>query len=420
MAETPTPSDYDIFKGTELYTTSFEVDFQNGNLNKDLFLDLSVKEINMTESLLTPGLQTSITLQSFFHNPVIKVLDNFKAAVADITVVKAILPQYGYPDNMKISSRIYRLDNRKLINNNIEEFVLHGCDDTLLNDARNLVSKSWKCVSPSAIVNEILSSCVGAKTKDVESSGPGRDYIAENIHPFQVINQQADVALAGSTDPSFVHYMTYENITPGDPRGTHHFRSLKSLTAPTSGVAKFFSQETAAVSGYGHPESILTYSFPCDFDFLSDILNGVDLDGSQMASLAVVNPMLKMSSLLGNKAAGCGNGRGNYMTSLTNFNSAKDQDSCNTDVEKHLLLRQARMSLLEEDKIALRLTVPWNPVLHAGNMIEVYFYNKATEKFDNYASGYYLIHSMTHNIKAGGYGTTTMDCVSRSVGGGIQ
>jgi hypothetical protein len=107
------------------------------------------------------------------------------------------------------------------------------------------------------------------------------------------------------------------------------------------------------------------------------------------------------------------------MTSLTNFNSAKDQDSCNTDVEKHLLLRQARMSLLEEDKISLRLTVPWNPVLHAGNIIEVYFHSYGTDKFDNFGTGLYLIHSMTHNIKNGGYGTTTMDCVARSVGGGI-
>ena len=108
------------------------------------------------------------------------------------------------------------------------------------------------------------------------------------------------------------------------------------------------------------------------------------------------------------------------MTSITNYNSAKDQDSCNTDVESHLLLRQARMSLLEEDKIALRLTVPWNPILHAGKMIEVYMPNKGTEKFDNFGTGLYLIHSLTHTIKNGGYATTTMDCVSRSVGGGIQ
>ncbi len=401
------------------YVTSFEVDFYSDALNDPLFFDLSAKEITMTESLLTPGLQTSITLQSFAHNPIIKVLDDFKASIANIKIVKPILREYGYPDVMEISSRVYRMDGRHLINNRTEEFTLHGCDDTLLNDARNLVSKSWKCVSPSAVVNEVLSSCVGAKTKDVEFSGNGRDYIAENIHPFQVISQQADVALAESTDPSFIHYMTYENFTAGDPRGTHHFRSLKSLTAPTNGVARFFTQETASITGYGHPESIQTYSFPCDFDYLSDLLNGIEDDGSLMSSIVTINPMLKFQSLLGNKNIGCGNGKGKYMTSLTNFNSAKDQDSCNIDVEKHLLLRQARMSLLEEDKISLRLTVPWNPILHAGKMIEVYFYNTETQKYDNFGTGLYLIHSMTHNIKNGGHGTTTMDCVSRSVGGGI-
>lgn len=410
--------------GPESYdraTTSFEVSFNN--VNDALFADLSAKEIMMTESLLTPGLQTSIKFNSFIHNPTIKVLDNFKSAVADITVVRPILKSFGMMDRLEISTRIYRLENRKLINNNTEEFTLQGCDDTLLDDARNLVSKSWKCVSPTAIVSEVLQSCVGAKTIDVESSGPARDYIAENIHPFQVINQQADVALAGD-DPSFVHYMTYENFSKGDPRGTHHFRSLRSLTAPNTGVARFFFQETGGNAGYGHPESIITHSFPCDFDYLSDILNGVDLDKKDLASLVVVNPMLKAFSLLGDKAAfaakaGCGMGGGQYMTSLTNYNSSKDQDSCNTDVESHLLKRQARMSLLEQDKITLRLTVPWNPVLHAGRMIEVYILNKETEKYDNYGYGLYLIHSLTHNIKAGGYSTTTMDCVADTAGGGI-
>jgi len=415
MASPLEVSDPKAFSG--LTTTSFEVSF-NG-VNDDLFADLSAKEITLTESLLTPGLQTSIKFHSFFHNPVIKVLDNFKSAVVDIKVIRPILKDFGMLDFLELSTRIYRLENRKLLNNNTEEFTLQGCDDSLLDDARNLVSKSWKCVNPSAIVNEVLSSCVGAKTKQVESSSPARDYIAENIHPFQVINQQADVALANGNDPSFIHYMTYENFSKGDPRGTHHFKSLNSLTADNFGVARFFYQESGNMAGFGHPESILTYSFPCDFDYLSDILNGVDLDKKEMSSLVVINPMLKSYHLLGNKAAGCGIGGGQYMTSFTNFNSSKRQDTCNSDVEKHLLLRQARMSLLEQDKIALRLTVPWNPVLHAGKMIEVYFPNKETEKYDNYGWGLYLIHSLTHNIKAGGYSTTTMDCVADTVGGGI-
>lgn len=401
------------------FLTSFQVDFSE-NVPDNLFNDLSCAEITMTESLLTPGLQTSVKFQSTVSNFFQKFLDDFRSSVVNITLRRPILEVYGKPSIMEVSSRIYRLDNRKLISDNIEEFTLHGCDDTLLTDASNLVSKSWKCVTPSSIVSEVLSTCIGAKTKIVEGSGPARDYIAENIHPFQVINQQADVALASGNDPSFVHYMTYEGFSRNDPRGTHHFKSLKSLTSGNSGVAEFYSQETGVNAGYGNPQSIMLYSFPCDFDILSDILNGVGLDGSLLSSITTINPMLKAISLLGNKTAGCGNGRGKFMTSFTNINSSKDQDSCDTDVEKHLLLRQARMSLLEEDKIALRLTVPWNPVLHAGKMIEVYIANKELGNHNNYGSGLYLIHSMTHNIRNGGYGITTMDCVARSVGRGIQ
>lgn len=398
--------------------TSYTMTFDG--INDELFIDLSVKEMTLTESLMTPGLQTSMTFHNFIHTPTIKVLDNFKSAVINLYFERPVLQGFGFPKDLSIYSRIYRLSNRKLINNNVEEFTLHGCDDTLLNDARNLVSKSWKCVTPSSVVSEVLQSCVGAKSMDIESSGPARDYIAENIHPFQVINQQADVALAGGDDPSFLHYMTYEGFASGQPIGTHHFRSLKSLTAGDRGVARFFFQETGANAGFNHPESIITYSFLCDFDYLSDILNGLDLNGKLMSSLVTINPMLKQQSLLGNKAVGCGVGGGQYMTAFSNFNSAGEQDSCNSDVEKHLLLRQARMSLLEEDKLALRITVPFNPVLHAGKMIEVYIVNKSTGKYDNYGTGLYLIHSMTHNIKTGGYGVTTMDCVAQSVGGGIQ
>ncbi len=74
------------------------------------------------------------------------------------------------------------------------------------------------------------------------------------------------------------------------------------------------------------------------------------------------------------------------------------------------------MNLLESDKIALRITVPWNPELHAGEIIKLTLKNKNDPDQLNYGSGEYLIVSMTHNIRRGGFGTTTMDCVSKTVG----
>jgi hypothetical protein len=293
-------------------------------------------------------------------------------------------------------------------------FTIHGCDPSLLNDANAMVNQAWKCVTPSSIAAQVLSACAGVSEMDIESSGPARDYVAKNVRPFKVVADQSEVALANGDDPSFVHYMTYQNY------GTHHFRSLQSLTSQNP-VAKFAFSEVGSSNGYGNPFTIIDYSFPCDFDLLADILNGVGLKGNPITSLISFNPALFSMGLFGTQQIGCGIGAGDTMVSFTNLGSATEQASCNLEVEKYLPRRQARMSLLEQDKVALRVTVPWNPSLNAGKVITVELYDKSSPGAATYTygSGNYLIASVVHNIKQGGFATTTMDCVSTTVGIGV-
>ena len=402
--------------------TYLEVEFIG--IQPDNALDVTVREAILSESLLTPGLQTSVLLDSYLHVSLMgdkaaqtKNFDDFKEKIMRLKIYRPILDRYGLKDTLDVEQRIYRLDNRKLINNNNEQFRVHACDDSLLNDARSRVSKSWKCTSPTQVVEEVLRACAGVTRLETEASGPPRDYIAENIHPFQVVTQQANAALANNgNDPSFVHYMTYEDY------GTHHFRSIYSLTRkdPINKNKPFIFVETGANSGYGYPYSILNYSFPCDFDLLSDLLNGVNPDGSLNASLTSTNGIASTSSLFGDQSLGCGIGAGVYNVTRTNFATEQSQDQCRFDVEKYLLKRQPRMSLLEQDKIALRLTVPWNPMLNAGKIIDVRFAKKGERRPEYlYGSGNYLIVNLTHNVKNGGFSTTTMECVAQSVGQGI-
>lgn len=389
--------------------------------------DITVREITLSESLLTPGLQTSVLFDSFLHvssDDTGKALppknfDDYKNKILKIGVERPLLKYFNMQDTLQIEQRVYRLDKRQLVNNNVERFRLHACDDTLLNDARSLVSKSWKCTSPSDIVAEVLQSCAGAKRIEVENSGPTRDYIAENIHPFQVVTQQANAALANQNDPSFVHYMTYEDL------GTHKFRSILNLSkaSPVYNDPFVFS-ETGALSGYNNPYSILQYSFPCDFDLLSDILNGIDVDGTDINSLITTNYNSSTNSLLGNQSLGCGIGGGVSKVAVTNYNTEKAQDQCRFEVEKYLLKRQARMALLEQDKIALKVTVPWNPELNVGKLIKIDLYRKGLDSTDPavtrlYGTGTYLIVNLVHTVKNGGFSTTSMECVAQTAGQGI-
>lgn len=371
----------------------------------------TIKEITLAESLTTPGLQTSVVLQSHIYTRNNKNFDNFKNAPINFTLRR----DGDAAGDLIVNQQVYRLDNRSMMPDNVsqtEEMTIHACDQTLLNDAKTLVSKSWKCKRPSEIVKEVLQSCAGAQMIDVEDADPARDYIAENIHPFQVIAQQSNVALANGDDPSFVHYMTYED------GGTHKFKSLKKLTEGDA-TFNFEHSETGWVNngGYSNPKAVISFMFPCDFDYLSDLLNGLDENGENQNALAVFNPVAKSMSLLGNQTKGCGMGGYNFKQAVTNAGTAKEQNSCNMDVEKYLLKRQARMGLLERDKTGLRIVVPWNPSIHVGNIINFRWNNKANGTL-LYGSGDYLIVSMQHNIKLGGFSTTTMECVYKTVGNG--
>jgi len=410
------------------------IDFEG--VDSSLFEDFSLKEVIMAESLLTPGLQTSITGQNYIHkaDPV-KIFDVLKGQNVKFKIERKILEKANQPSTLEFQQVIYRLggrsstnpnttDNRKQINRAVEELTFHACDQTLLNDAATLVSKSWKCTTPTQVTGEVLAQCAGVPMDRMvlELSDPARDYIAENIRPFQVVTQQANAALAAGNDPSFLHFMTYPDVLSNiesrkSGTGIHHFRSLHTM-AQQQPVGRPLQYGDAGNS-YFNPYGIMHYVFPCDFDFLSDILNGVGMNGN-ISSVVIFNPATKLFDLTGNQDYGCGVGGGEFKISMSNFGSEKSQNMCPDFVSTYLKKRQARMSLLEKDKIALRITVPWNPIYNVGKVIQVKFINEEdlTGQTENYGSGKYLIVALIHNIKNGGYGTITMDCVSESVAHG--
>lgn len=398
----------------ELYLTQLKTAIDVGTPE---LVDINVTEVNLTESLLTPGLQTNLVVQSKISSDQEygkKNLDNYYAKAVKINLERAVIPLYaadqfsGVDSKLEVYQVIYRLSKRKRLNYDIETFELDACDPSLIKDAKTFVSKSWPCSPASQVVSDILKGCIGAPNIDVEPSSPPKEYVATNIHPFQAIYQNSEVALSAQQDPSFIHYMTYRNL------GTHHFRSLTSL-AQQSEVWKFtYSDKGSADAGYANPYHIMKYEFPCDFDLLSDVLNGYDENGNDITVVSTMNYLTGKFGMFG-QASDCGNSP--YMVSSITGTEA-DQGVCNPNIEQYLIKRKPRMSLLDQDKVALKLTVPFSPFLHVGDVIDVSIPDKGTAKGDLYGSGKYLISGLTHNIKAGGLGITTLECVSNTVAAG--
>jgi hypothetical protein len=392
--------------------TGYTVQF---NAPRELLEETAVTGITLTESLLTPTLQTTLAIQDVIHTLPKKNLDQYKNIDFEISIERLVNQTFNTLHTMKVRQKIFRLENRQNYSPSIENFYLQGCDPSLLSNAAKRVSKSWECKTPSVIVTDILQQCLEVKNINIEESGPPRTYFAENIRPFQAIAQQADTALSKGEDPSFLHFMTYDNF------GTHHFRSLSEMTKQDIAYEFIYSERGTSPSLYSDPHQIITYEFPCDFDYLSDILNAE----GEKASLFVINPFNGARSMIGNQDTGCGMGGAYAAESFTDKGSS---DKCELNIEKYALLRQARMGLLDQDKLALRMTVPWNPELHAGKMIRVTFPNRpSSENYENmppdqqkdYGSGDYLIVTMTHTLNSGGFAVTVLDCVAKTVGEGV-
>lgn len=380
-------------------------------ISPTLLDQVTPKEVFLGESLLTPGLQTSVVFDSYIHNFPPKDFSQLKNKGINISISKPSLERFGITSTLDVTQTVYRMDNRSLINNNNERFTIRACDQTQLDDPKSLVSKSWKCATPSNVVGYVLDYCLGARSLNIESSNFPRDYIADNIHPFQVIQQQTNYACAAGSDPSFLHFMTYEN------GGTHHFRSLFSMSRGGSRMSFQFNEAGAT---FADPFSILRYNFPCDFDILSDALNGIDENGNNINSVILLNPADKTFSFFNQdfNIDGCGIGSGVMKVAISNQSTAQRQDMCPDYSQYFLQNRQARMGLLDKSKITLRMTVPFNPMLNVGKIVTVNLINKeATPNIAyNFGSGQYLILHMFHHVINGGMATTTMDLVAKTSG----
>ena len=407
-------------------STDWSVGFVNNdgseaNDLKEVLEQTTMKEVTLSESLLTPGVQTTIKIESandLVDLPV-KNLDLLYNKTMLIYAKREILKnetQGNQKYEFSTAQRVYRLSDRKPKNYQAEEFNLHGCDPSLLEDVKTWVNSGWSCKSPSDITRQVFVNCldVGPDQYDVQDSHPTRDFIAENLHPFQVIRKQAEAALDKPKDPSFVHFMTYQN-RGHDDIPTHNFRSLTAMAKQTPEWEFTYSAKSSDSANYSRPGDIMKYNSPCDFDLVSDLMNGYNEDGEQEGNI-IQRSWDATKAFLYETVNGLPSCNGVPDIIMDQETMQSVYGGCPTITPEAIVYRASRMALLDKDKIAMQITIPFNPQMNVGRTIDIVFYDKNNEK--NYGSGRYLITNMLHNLKSGGFGVTVLDCVSDTVAAG--
>lgn len=449
--------------------------FDNFSIGVDdpepMFNELTVSDIYVYESILSPSVQISITFQDTVH--LIKNYFQYKIHKGEMPKMTIDLknPMFDVPDSVPVGGEyrgqktdsklsiagmvVYRMDNRKPVNYHDEEFTLHFCHPTTINNLKARMSDFYKMTQVNKIVQDALKA-TGSVINEVEKADMKRDYMSNNQHPFQVISEIADMAYKEKR-VQFLHYLTTESIS-----GKHYFYPISKLI-DASPLTTFIYNEKGANQQLTDINNIMVYEFPCDFDTLLDLSGGIIHNEkdykNHKPSMVSMNPFDGGMFLVDGKVHGDRRTQGfggtlnaGAWSNLNNFESNKPYGAASSalgsaigaasaiasgnplgalsalsgggmslvgdasrpsQVEKYLHRRTEAITFLHRESIDLKIVVPFRPDMHVGKTINVKFESKrdyGTNKND-FGSGKYLICHMTHNIKVGSYGTTTMELI---------
>lgn len=423
---------------------------------KDLLLSvenqrLMASEITPTnvyihESILSPTVQISITFLDTIH--VIKNFIQYKIKGGEMPNMSmtVINPRFNIEGGNHVHSvtrdaelpinnfKVYRMDSRRPLNYHMEQYTLHLCSPSIIKNQIYRMSHFYKMKELSKVVEDAMDSAgIKKNVRFIEKTDLKRDYISNNQHPFQVISEIADMSMKDQ-HAQFLHYMTTEEV-----QGKHYFVSLKHLIKRADGKnfkGDFqYSYNEKGANETFYIDDIMTYEFPCDFDTLLDLSGGIIHNKADhknhKPSMVSINPFdggvfmvdgkihgdNKLRGFGGALNAGAWSNKNNFesvKTSGTFIGATTTGDASRpSGVEKYLHKRTENITFLHREKIDLKIVVPFNPTLHAGNLIDVSFFSKREKgtKNKNYGSGIYLIVHLTHDVKVGNYGTSIFECI---------
>lgn len=442
---------------------------------EEMFRELSITDVYVHESILSPQIQISVSFQDTTH--LIKNYFQYKIKGGEMPKVSLQLknPMFDVPDSVPVGGEyrgaktdatldiggmvVYRMDNRKNVNYHTEEFTLHFCHPSTILNLKSRMSDFYRMQEVSKIVRDGLKAVGSSALSVVDKTDLRRDYMSNNQHPFQVIAEIADMAMANKRT-QFLHYMTTESIS-----GLHYFKSINSLIKEKP-IFTFMYNEKGMNQQLTDINNIMVYEFPCDFDTLLDLTGGIIHNSKDYAnhrpSMISMNPFDGGMFLVDGKVHGDKKTQGfggtlnaGAWSNLNNFESNKPYGAGSStinsivsavsgaasggpagalssllggggggmqvvgdasrpsQVEKYLHRRTEAITHFHRESIDLKIVVPFNPNMHVGKVIRVRFQSKRDygANSDDFGSGTYLIAHMTHNIKVGSYGVTTMELI---------
>jgi hypothetical protein len=347
------------------------------------------------------------------------------------------------------AGRVIDIKNRTMINERSQSYEIHFASEEFVLDRNIRISKSYKNLTASSIVEKIFSEFGTETTYEFEKTVGITNVIIPNWSPLKTINWLTSRALSESyNNPTFFFFQTLYNDGPTSPDRINYtlssfndsfsnkfwFLSLDDMLAYDARKIIYFRPGNINIqsesSNYEYANAY-NYEVVNSFNTLTNNANG--LYNNTLITHDITNKTWKKSvfnyddkfpqlkHLEGNKMfPGLPDSKGNrfnskeYKESLIIYNPTGTPENPNF-TERISSIRTHRLASL--DLFRIRITLPGDCTLESGDI--VYFDLPSPEpggesKFDEYYRGNLLITHIRHTITKIQY-NITIECCKETI-----
>jgi hypothetical protein len=348
-------------------------------------------------------------------------------------------------DKISKTFRAYTIGKRKLsANMDTESYCIYFCSEEMLLSEQYKISKAYKNQTVDEIITDICKMNpglnIGSKKfnpKNIEKSYGTYNFVIPNLKPFDAINWLSIYARPQPDIGTGADMLFYEN------KEGFNFRSLQSLTGPNAIVHNRYRYDPKNAYAPGDPDFDLTeevynvaaYEVMNTYDALHATNSG--MFANQLISVDILTRKKTTTDFNYMDYWSDANTQGLNPKPITNNYKNRNGDgvsdtsqamlklvfsnfdSANADVvknnpgaiagnifaETYIPYRTAQLQLANYTR--LKLTVPGDPVMSVGEIIEFELLsrNPSLRVPDLFLSGYYLVTAVRHMINESEYKT---------------
>lgn len=350
----------------------------------------------------------------------------------------------NYDAKIEKTFRIFKVSNRMLTKDQNENYRLNFCSEEAVLSEQYRVSKSYKNKKVSDIVkdilkNELLVNTIKFKDENIEETRGVRDIIVPNKKPFESINWLSTQAISNKSSTLGSSYLFYENFEG------FNFKSLQNLFGGVVYASYNYEPKNIGQTVQLDFRNVLSYDVVSNFDTLNSINTGtyanrlLTIDpirqNYKITDFDYDNYFTKTNKLNKNKIMSDAQNRKKQKmnqtpesvlrvattnTGQSTYNpyiKAKHPNIKDINIETTVPNRISQIAQL--NTIKYNLTVPGDPLLSVGRIIEFNLPSVGTSEtgrvLDSYYSGKYLVTALKHHIDVENRFLTTIEISKESL-----